>query len=67
MLDTAGLADVVIAASPAAHGSGASTNLSAQDDDLRQLVADAAPSRTRVAFVQFTADPFMSDADTRAR
>ncbi len=66
-LDTAGLADVVIAASPAAHGSGGSTNLLAQDDDLRQLVADAAPSRTRVAFVQFSADPFMSDAEMRVR
>ncbi len=67
MLDTAGLADVVIATSPAAHGSGGSTNLSAQDDDLRRLVADAEPSRTRVAFVQFSADPFMSDAETRVR
>lgn len=65
MLDTAGLADVVIAASPAAHGSGASPNLTAQDDDLRAMVAEAQPSRTRVAFVQFTGDPFMSDGDTR--
>ena len=67
ILDTAGLADVVIALSPAAHGSGGSTNLSAQDDDLRALVGDAAPSRTRVAVAQFTADPFMSDAETRVR
>ena len=67
MLDTAGLADVVIATSPAAHGSGASTNLGAQDDDLRQIVADAGPSHTRVAFVQFTGDPFMSDGDARVR
>ncbi len=65
MLDTAGLADVVIATSPAAHGSGASLNLAAQDDDLRAVVADAPPSRTRVAVVQFASDPFMSDADTR--
>lgn len=67
MLDTAGLADVVIAASPAAHGSGASTNLTAQNDDLRALVAEALPSRTRVAFAQFAGDPFMSDAETRIR
>ena len=67
MLDTAGLVDVVIAASPAAHGAGSSTNLSAQDDDLRRIVADAEPWRTRVAFIQFSADPYMSDADTRAR
>ena len=65
MLDTGGLADVVIATSPAAHGSGASTNLTAQDDDLRSIVANAPPSRTRVAVAQFTADPLMGDADTR--
>ncbi len=67
ILDTAGLADVVIANSPAAHGSGASPNLTAQDDDLRAVVAAAEPSRTRVAFAQFTADPYMSDGDTRIR
>ncbi len=67
VLDTPGLADVVLALSPAAHGSGGSTNLTAQDDDLRALVADAAPSRTRVAVAQFSADPFMSDAEIRAQ
>ncbi len=67
ILDTAGLADVVIATSPAAHGSGASPNLTAQDDDLRAMVAEAQPARTRVAVAQFTADPFMSDGDTRVR
>ena len=67
ILDTPGLADVVIAEAPAAHGSGASPNLTAQDDDLRALVAEAQPSRTRVAFAQFTGDPFMSDGDTRVR
>ena len=66
MLDTAGLADAVIALSPAAHGSGGSTNLTAQDDDLRALIADAKPARTRVAIAQFTADPFMADAGERA-
>jgi len=65
MLATPGLADVVIAVSPAAHGSGGSTNLSAQYDDLRQLVADARPARTRVAFVQFAADPFAGDLPGR--
>ena len=65
ILDTAGLADVVIATSPAAHGSGGSTNLTAQDDDLRAMVAEAQPSHTRAAFIQFAADPFMSDGDTR--
>ena len=67
ILDTAGLADAVIATSPAAHGSGGSPNLTAQDDDLRALVAEAQPARTRVAIAQFTADPFMSDGDTRIR
>ena len=67
MLDTAGLADVVIAVSPAAHGSGASPNLTAQDDDLRALMADAQPARTRVAIAQFAGDAFMSDAETRAQ
>ena len=66
MLDTAGLADAVIALSPAAHGSGGSPNLTAQDDDLRALIADAQPSATRVAIAQFTADSFMSDAAIRA-
>ncbi|WP_158742213.1 hypothetical protein [Acidisphaera sp. L21] len=65
ILDTAGLADVVIATSPAAHGSGASLNLTAQDDDLRALIGNAQPSRTRVAIAQFANDPFMSDGDTR--
>ena len=67
MRDTAGLVDAVIALSPAAHGSGGSINLMAQDDDLRALVADAQSPQTRVAVVQFADDPFMSDADTRVR
>ena len=67
LLATPGLADVVIAVAPAAHGSGASLNLSAQNDDLRMLIAEAAPSRTRVAIAQFTADPFISDAGVYSR
>ncbi len=65
LLDVAGLADVVIAVAPAAHGSGASPNLAAQEDDLRAVVAGAAASRTRVAFIQFLADPFAADPDGR--
>ncbi len=64
-LDTPGLADVVIAVSPAAHGSGNSTNLTAQADDFRAMLSGAAPGRTRVAFVQFSGDPFIGDADRR--
>ncbi len=65
VLDTAGLADVVIALSPAAHGSGASPNLTAQADDLRAMMEEAAPARSRVAVAQFTADPFSGDMDRR--
>jgi len=61
MLTHAGLADAVVAISPAAHGSGGSTNLSAQYDDLRQLVGDVPASPARLAFVQFQADPFAGD------
>lgn len=61
MLAHAGLADAVVAVSPAAHGQGGSTNLTAQHDDLRRLVADVPPAPTRLAFVQFEADPFAGD------
>lgn len=65
MLTHGGLADAVIAVSPAAHGFGGSTNLSAQYDDLRQLVGDVPQAATRLAFVQFEADPFAGDLDRR--
>jgi pimeloyl-ACP methyl ester carboxylesterase len=66
MLDTPGLADVVIAIAAAAHGQGGSMNLNAQVDQLRAMVARAPPSDTRVAFVQFEGDPFVLDPDGRA-
>lgn len=66
VLDTPGLADVVIAVSPAAHGSGGSTNLMAQSDDFRAMMAGIPASRTRVAFVQFNGDLFIGNADRRA-
>lgn len=65
-LETPGLADVVIAVSPAAHGMGDSTNLSAQADDLRSILSGLPASRTRVAFVQFEGDMFIGSADRRA-
>jgi len=65
MLDTPGLADVVVAVSPAAHGSGGSTNLMAQTDDLRAILTALPASRTRVAFVQFNGDLFIGNADRR--
>lgn len=61
MLTHAGLADAVVAISPAAHGSGGSTNLTAQYDDLRQLVGEVPASSTRLAFVQFQGDPYAGD------
>ena len=66
VLETPGLADAVLAVSPAAHGTGDSTNLTAQYDDLRAVMAAAPASGTRVAFVQFSGDAFMGDADRRA-
>lgn len=66
ILETPGLADVVIAVSPAAHGMGDSTNLTAQADDLRSILSGLPASRTRVAFVQFEGDVFIGNADRRA-
>lgn len=65
MLEQPGLADAILAVSPAAHGAGASLNLPAQTDDLRAILDAAPPQRTRVAVVQFEQDPFASDADRR--
>ena len=77
MLDTPGLADVVIALSPAAQGTaggaaapselGGGLNLFAQDDELRRVVAAIPPSAARLAVAQFDDDLFMGDADTRIR
>lgn len=66
MLDTPGLADVVIAVAAAAHGQGGSMNLNAQFDQLRTLVGRARATATRVAFIQFALDPFVADAEGRA-
>lgn len=76
-LDTPGLADVVIALSPAAQGTaggaaapselGGGLNLFAQDDELRRVVAAVPASGARLAVAQFDDDLFMGDADTRIR
>ncbi len=65
MLAHAGLADAVVAISPAAHGSGGSTDLTAQYDDLRRLVDAVPQASTRLAFVQFKADPYAGDLSGR--
>ncbi|MBV8520597.1 MAG: hypothetical protein JOY71_00420 [Acetobacteraceae bacterium] len=65
ILNTPGLADAIIAISPAAHGSGGSLRLLGQTDDFRRMLEAAAPSHTRVAFVQFQGDLYMGSADAR--
>ena len=67
MLDTPGLVDAVIAVAAAAHGMGGSTNLTAQWDDMRSMIADVPPGRARLAFVQFGGDMYMGDLDARLR
>ena len=66
MLLRPGLADAVIAVSPAAHGSGGSPNLTAQYDDLRRMLSDIPPAPARLAFVQFQDDTSAGDLARRA-
>lgn len=66
MLAHPGLIDAGIAIAAAAHGSGGSMNLGAQNDQLRAIARAAANPRARVAFVQFAHDPFVADNDGRA-
>lgn len=66
VLDTPGLADLVVAVSPAAQGTAGGANLASQDDEMRRLAAAAAAAPTRLAFVQFADDPFAADEDARA-
>ena len=67
MLKFANLADMVVADSPAAHGIASGFFMSSQTDDLRQIVNDVPQTRTKLAFIQFSADEFIGDADTRTR
>ncbi len=65
-LDVADLADVVIAVSPAAHGTDPSFVALHQGPELWTILHDAPPSpHTRVAVVQFSADPFAEDENDR--
>ncbi len=66
MLDTPGLADGIIALSPAAQGSGRSMNLSAQYDDLRAMIATWRSAPTHVVIAQFDGDPFTVEQDAHA-
>jgi hypothetical protein len=66
ILDGAGLADVVIAIAPAAHGETGSAAHLRQLDDLRGIVAAASgAAQARVAVANFRDDPF--DAEPEAR
>ncbi len=67
MLQQPGLADVVVAVSPASQGEGDSSDLLAQLDELRSLIAEIPPSRARLAFVQFSNDAYASDESARER
>lgn len=66
ILDTPGLADVVIAMAPAAHGQTGSANHARQLDDLRAVLAAAASPAARVAIANFRDDPFDADPEARA-
>ena len=64
-LDTSGLADVVIAVSPAAHGTDSGSLILRQGPQFWTMLQDAKPAPTRVAFVQFLKDPYADDEGER--
>eukprot|EP01037_Dinobryon_pediforme_P014988 gene14982-15126_t len=65
ILDTPGLADVVIAISPAAHGTDTGSVALRQGPQLYNITHDARSPKTRVAFVQFSNDPYSDDPADR--
>ncbi len=65
ILDTPGLADVVIAISPAAHGTDVGSVATRQGPELWRIAHGANAPATRVVFVQFKNDPFADDEDER--
>ncbi len=60
-----GLADALIAESPAAQGVASGFYLSSQTDDVRQIVDDVPPTRSKLAFIQFRDDPYIGSAESR--
>ena len=66
MLDTPGLADAVIAVSPAAHGQGPGNRQRVQVGELRSIMDHMVPTETRLAMVQFADDTFAADPEWRA-
>ncbi len=66
VLDTPGLADAVIAISPAAHGDESSTGLTLiGETDLWRVTEAAHAPHTRVVIAQFRDDPFYASGDNR--
>lgn len=65
ILDTPGLADVVIAISPAAHGTETGSVILRQGPELWHIGHDARSPQARVAFVQFARDPYSDDPAER--
>ncbi len=64
-LDTPDLADAVIAVSPAKNGTVSSVQVMMGNTALWSITGEARAPRTRVAFVQFTGDPYYTDGDKR--
>jgi hypothetical protein len=60
-----GVADVVIAIAPAAHGTDAGNMAIRQETELWSLLHAAAAPSTRVAFVQFAGDPYSAQPERR--
>lgn len=65
MLDTPGLADVVVAIAPAAHGSAGEAAPSRQLADTRALVGAVRARAARLAVASFRDDPFDHAPDQR--
>lgn len=65
-LDAPGVADAVIAVSPAANGTDSGAQILMGNPALWTMVSRAEVARTRVAFVQFLGDPYYTDGDARA-
>ncbi len=64
-LDTPGLADTVIAISPAMNGTYSGAQILMGNPNLWIIASHAHAPSTRVAFVQFRDDPFYTDGDER--
>jgi hypothetical protein len=65
-LDAPGLADVVLAMSPAAHGDESATGLTLiGETDLWRVTQAAHAPTTRVVVAQFLGDPFYASGDNR--